>query len=246
MKSILTDGAAVGLTLAFVWNRNPDKLKGSVPDELILTDLSSFASRCSKHTPEKNKPTRTTKHHIFYVLPILAYDSVFYRPCDVIVEVCHPRIVKEFGILFLSQSHFMVRLRFCFAVVLLLIINMSVIVILCQSQNVGKGSKDIKHPCSRHFEHGSMYLKILIYARLLQFVLQINNFTSVVLYHDKVGSPSALSDSDLNQKLREAAQKSGKTLYIPSGALWGGQDIQRLNDSGALKVIIALIAWTNK
>lgn len=91
-----------------------------------------------------------------------------------------------------------------------------------------------------------MYLKILIYARLLQFVLQINNFTSVVLYPSKVGSPSALSDSELNQKLREAAQKSGKTLYIPSGALWGGQDIQRLNDSGALKVIIALIAWTNK
>lgn len=91
-----------------------------------------------------------------------------------------------------------------------------------------------------------MYLKILVYARVLQFVLQINNFTSVVLYLSKVGSPSALSDSDLNQKLREAALKSGKTLYIPSGALWGGQDIQRLNDSGALKVIITLIAWTIK
>lgn len=152
MECILTDGAAVGLTLAFVWNRNPDKLKGSVPDELILTDLSSFASRCSKHTPEKNKPTCTTQHHIFYVLPIHAYDSVFYRACDVIVEVCHPQIVKEFGILFLSQSHFMVRICFMilFAVVLLLIINMSVkvIVILCQSQNVGMASKDIKPPAS--------------------------------------------------------------------------------------------------
>lgn len=57
MERILKDGASVGLTLAFVWNRNPDKLKGSVPDELILTDLSSFASRCSKHTPEKRHNT---------------------------------------------------------------------------------------------------------------------------------------------------------------------------------------------
>lgn len=57
-----------------------------------------------------------------------------------------------------------------------------------------------------------------------------------------MGSPSALSDCDLNQKLRQAAEKSGRTLYIPSGALWGGQDIQRLNDSGGLKVTIALRA----
>lgn len=52
----------------------------------------------------------------------------------------------------------------------------------------------------------------------------------------QVGSPSALSDPGLNQKLHQAAQQYGRTLYIPSGALWGGQDIQRLNDSGALKV----------
>lgn len=52
----------------------------------------------------------------------------------------------------------------------------------------------------------------------------------------QVGSPSALSDSDLNQKLRRVSQQYGKTLYVPSGALWGGQDIQRLNDSGTLKV----------
>lgn len=81
------------------------------------------------------------------------------RRCNVIIEVCHPQIVKEFGLQFLSQSHFM------------------------------------------------------------------------------VGSPSALADPDLNQKLRQAAQKYGRTLYVPSGALWGGQDIQRLNDSGKLKAL---------
>ncbi|XP_072224287.1 aspartate dehydrogenase domain-containing protein [Leuresthes tenuis] len=122
---ILKDGPAQGLILAFVWNRNSDKLKGLVPAEFILEDLSSFAD----------------------------------RRCDVIVEVCHPQIVKEFGLHFLSQSHFM------------------------------------------------------------------------------VGSPSALSDPDLNQKLRQASLQYGRTLYVPSGALWGGQDIQRMNDSGTMKAL---------
>ncbi|XP_077411978.1 aspartate dehydrogenase domain-containing protein [Vanacampus margaritifer] len=123
VERIIKDGAPVGLTLAFVWNRNPEKLKGLVPYDLVLTNLSSFTD----------------------------------RPCDVIVEVCHPQVVKEFGVHFLSHSNFM------------------------------------------------------------------------------VGSPSALADPNLNVKLRQAAQLNGRTLYIPSGALWGGQDIQRLNDSGALQ-----------
>ncbi|XP_029015593.1 aspartate dehydrogenase domain-containing protein [Betta splendens] len=125
VQRILKDGAALGLTLAFVWNRNSDKLQGVVPEGLILGDLAAFAE----------------------------------RQADVIVEVCHPQIVKEFGHLFLSRSHFM------------------------------------------------------------------------------VGSPSSLSDPDLNLRLRQAAHQYNKTLYVPSGALWGGQDIQRLNDSGALEAL---------
>lgn len=35
--------------------------------------------------------------------------SVLNRQCDVIVEVCHPNIVKEFGTQFLSRAHVMVR-----------------------------------------------------------------------------------------------------------------------------------------
>lgn len=35
---------------------------------------------------------------------------MFYRWCDVIVEVCHPQIVREFGARFLSHCNFMVRL----------------------------------------------------------------------------------------------------------------------------------------
>ncbi|KAM8844009.1 aspartate dehydrogenase domain-containing protein isoform 1-T1 [Spinachia spinachia] len=125
VERILKDGDALGLTLAFVWNRNCEKLKGFVPDELILGDLSSFAD----------------------------------RRCDVVVEVCHPQIVKEFGSFFLSRSHFM------------------------------------------------------------------------------VGSPSALSDPDLNQKLQQSARRHSRTLYVPSGALWGGQDIQRMSDSGSLTAL---------
>lgn len=125
MEKLLSEGPGLGLKLAFVWNRNTDKLKGVIPDELILGDLALFAD----------------------------------RQCDVIVEVCHPQIVKEFGVQFLSKSHFM------------------------------------------------------------------------------VGSPSALSDPELNHTLRQAAHQYERTLYVPSGALWGGQDIQRLSDSGALKAL---------
>lgn len=55
-----------------------------------------------------------------------------------------------------------------------------------------------------------------------------------------MGSPSALSDADLNRELRQAAHKYSRTLYVPSGALWGGQDIQRMSDSGKLKVAVVV------
>ncbi|XP_036409363.1 putative L-aspartate dehydrogenase [Megalops cyprinoides] len=125
VERIQREGEAAGLCLAFVWNRNTERLKGSVPEELILGQLSQFTE----------------------------------RGADVIVEVCHPQIVKDFGAQFLSSAHFM------------------------------------------------------------------------------VGSPSALSDTLLNKQLRQAAVHHGRTLYVPSGALWGGQDIQRLNDSGTLKAL---------
>uniref|UniRef100_A0AAY4CEV4 Aspartate dehydrogenase domain-containing protein n=1 Tax=Denticeps clupeoides TaxID=299321 RepID=A0AAY4CEV4_9TELE len=125
VEKIQKEESEVRLHLAFVWNRNPEKMKGSVPEKLILKNLSDFPQ----------------------------------RPADIIVEVCHPQIVKEFGIQFLSCSHFL------------------------------------------------------------------------------VGSPSALADPEIQQQLREAAKHYGKTLYIPSGALWGAQDIQRLNDSESLKAL---------
>ncbi|XP_061079713.1 aspartate dehydrogenase domain-containing protein [Conger conger] len=123
VERIQREGAAAGLCLAFVWNRNTEKLRGSVHQEHILEQLTQFTE----------------------------------RDVDVIVEVCHPRIVEEFGVQFLSRAHFL------------------------------------------------------------------------------VGSPTALADPQVDAQLRRAAVHHGKTLYVPSGALWGGQDIQRLNNSGVLK-----------
>lgn len=57
VERIQKEGLEVGLGLAFVWNRNADKLSGSVPNDLVLTELSDFthkyarASFMNKYTP---------------------------------------------------------------------------------------------------------------------------------------------------------------------------------------------------
>jgi len=45
VEKIQREGPKVGLQIAFVWNRNLDKLKDSLPEELILHDLSDFTRR---------------------------------------------------------------------------------------------------------------------------------------------------------------------------------------------------------
>lgn len=50
-----------------------------------------------------------------------------------------------------------------------------------------------------------------------------------------VGSPTALADADIEQTLRAAANQHG--LYIPSGALWGGEDIKKMADRGMLQAM---------
>jgi len=48
-----------------------------------------------------------------------------------------------------------------------------------------------------------------------------------------IGSPTALADVELETVLAGAACKHG--LYIPSGALWGGEDIRKMSERGTLK-----------
>ncbi|XP_038059486.1 putative L-aspartate dehydrogenase [Patiria miniata] len=50
-----------------------------------------------------------------------------------------------------------------------------------------------------------------------------------------VGSPTALANQEVEDKLRTAAKHHG--LYIPTGAFWGGNDIQKMADRGTLKAL---------
>ena len=51
-----------------------------------------------------------------------------------------------------------------------------------------------------------------------------------------IGSPTALADKDLEDSLKASIEKHGNGLYVPSGALWGGEDIRKMADRGSLKV----------
>ncbi|XP_062368545.1 aspartate dehydrogenase domain-containing protein [Cinclus cinclus] len=52
-----------------------------------------------------------------------------------------------------------------------------------------------------------------------------------------VGSPSALADAVTERRLREAAARGGHTLYVPRGALWGCEDIARMDSAGTLQAL---------
>lgn len=47
-----------------------------------------------------------------------------------------------------------------------------------------------------------------------------------------IGSPAALAEPNLEQILGSAATKHA--LYVPTGALWGGEDIRRMAERGSL------------
>ncbi|XP_074872229.1 aspartate dehydrogenase domain-containing protein isoform X2 [Carettochelys insculpta] len=123
VQRLQDEGPQHGLELAFVWNRDPQKLQGKVPASLQLRDLARV-SESAVH---------------------------------LLVEVAHPCIARDHGEAFLSGADFM------------------------------------------------------------------------------VGSPTALADPATEARLREAAQRGGHTLYVPRGALWGGEDIQRMDERGLLQ-----------
>ncbi|NXD46684.1 ASPD dehydrogenase, partial [Copsychus sechellarum] len=53
----------------------------------------------------------------------------------------------------------------------------------------------------------------------------------------QLGSPSALADAVTERRLREAAARGGHTLYVPRGALWGCEDIARMDSAGTLQAL---------
>uniref|UniRef100_A0A8B9RZI1 Aspartate dehydrogenase domain containing n=1 Tax=Accipiter nisus TaxID=211598 RepID=A0A8B9RZI1_9AVES len=52
----------------------------------------------------------------------------------------------------------------------------------------------------------------------------------------QLGSPTALADPETERRLRGAAERGGHTLYVPRGALWGCEDIRRMDEAGTLAV----------
>ncbi|XP_072777671.1 aspartate dehydrogenase domain-containing protein [Taeniopygia guttata] len=52
-----------------------------------------------------------------------------------------------------------------------------------------------------------------------------------------LGSPTALADGDTERRLRAAAARGGHTLYVPRGALWGCEDIARMDSAGTLQAL---------
>lgn len=72
---------------------------------------------------------------------------------------------------------------------------------------------EVAHPCITR-DYGERFLKHADYM---------------------IGSPTAMADVEIERKLRAAANQNG--LYVPSGALWGGEDIRRMADRGTLQAL---------
>lgn len=86
MDRIIDEGAARDIAISFVWSRSADWLEEQLKKDpkrchlLVLKKLENI-----KYLLEEQKP-------------------------DLIVEVCHPDIIKEYGLLFLTYSNLMVRI----------------------------------------------------------------------------------------------------------------------------------------
>ena len=52
----------------------------------------------------------------------------------------------------------------------------------------------------------------------------------------QVGSPTALAEGAVEQGVVREAREGEHGLYVPAGAFWGGQDVQKMADRGTLKV----------
>lgn len=57
-----------------------------------------------------------------------------------------------------------------------------------------------------------------------------------------VGSPSALADQTTEQQLLEASKRWGHTVFVARGALWGSEDISRLDAAGGLQSLRVTMA----
>jgi predicted dinucleotide-utilizing enzyme len=54
----------------------------------------------------------------------------------------------------------------------------------------------------------------------------------------QVGSPTALAEDMLRERLAQEAKVSKHCLFVATGALWGALDIQKMADAGTLQVLV--------
>ncbi|CAI8015318.1 Putative L-aspartate dehydrogenase [Geodia barretti] len=66
-----------------------------------------------------------------------------------------------------------------------------------------------------------------VVAEFGQLLLQTADFM--------VGSPTALAEAAVERNLLREARDGAHGLYVPAGAFWGGQDIQKMADRGTLR-----------
>ncbi|PRP84651.1 hypothetical protein PROFUN_07901 [Planoprotostelium fungivorum] len=49
-----------------------------------------------------------------------------------------------------------------------------------------------------------------------------------------VGSPTAFASVSFHDGVKEAVKQHGRSVYVPSGALWGAEDIQKMGQRGTI------------
>ena len=94
---------------------------------------------------------------------------------------------------------------------------------------------EVAHPCIVA-SHGERFL------RAADFMVSFKSLScwKLVPLTSKVGSPTAFANKELEVTLRNAADAGPHGLYIPSGALWGATDIEKMDQLGTLKVLFLL------
>eukprot|EP00298_Acanthocystis_sp_HF-20_P006707 c16483_g1_i1.p1 GENE.c16483_g1_i1~~c16483_g1_i1.p1 ORF type:complete len:306 (+),score=148.65 c16483_g1_i1:24-920(+) len=58
-----------------------------------------------------------------------------------------------------------------------------------------------------------------------------------------VGSPTAFSELKVEEAMRKKAEETGHSVYIPSGAFWGANDVQKMSKIGLLKSLTVQMAF---
>ncbi|VDM62525.1 unnamed protein product [Angiostrongylus costaricensis] len=71
----------------------------------------------------------------------------------------------------------------------------------------------------------------------------IRRFVNIILDNCDlfIGSPTCLSDADLLESIRSTAFTKKRRVLVPAGAIWGGNDIQKMADQGTLMALTITI-----